>query len=199
MDIEAPQQRVWDVLTDLERWPERMETVDTVELLTPHLTEPVNVINVEHLARQRGIEMVQVHEAEPPQGMVGDVVGVRVSSQDGQSHRILGTAYLDRLPRVLRIDDFNMDMVPEGHMVIIVNKDQPGVIGTVGTTFGVIFFISCIGMGLGSYGGGVIYDHLGSYWTMHLASTMVGAAAIVVALGLRAPARMPAPLLAGGR
>jgi predicted MFS family arabinose efflux permease len=61
----------------------------------------------------------------------------------------------------------------------------------VGTTFGVIFFISCIGMGLGSYGGGVIYDHLGSYWTMHLASTLVGAAAIVVALGLRAPRLVP--------
>jgi D-3-phosphoglycerate dehydrogenase len=121
------------------RAPKIMNTLlrlAAVELLRPHLTEPVNVINVEHLARERGIEMVQVHEAEPPQGLVGDIVGVRVSTQAGQSHRILGTAYADRLPRVLRIDDFNMDMVPEGHMVIIVNKDQPGVIGTVGTTFG---------------------------------------------------------------
>ena len=29
-----------------------------------------------------------------------------------------------------------MDMVPEGNMVLIINNDQPGVIGTVGTTFG---------------------------------------------------------------
>ena len=35
IDIDAPQQRVWDVLSDLEAWPERIETVDTVELLTP--------------------------------------------------------------------------------------------------------------------------------------------------------------------
>ena len=35
IDIDAPQQRVWDVLTDLEAWPGRIETVDTVELLTP--------------------------------------------------------------------------------------------------------------------------------------------------------------------
>jgi D-3-phosphoglycerate dehydrogenase len=121
------------------RAPKIMNTLlrlAAVELLRPHLTEPVNVINVEHLARERGIETVQVHEADPPQGLVGDIVGVRVSTQDGQSHRILGTAYADRLPRVLRFDDFNMDMIPEGHMVIIVNKDQPGVIGTVGTTFG---------------------------------------------------------------
>jgi uncharacterized membrane protein len=35
IEIDASQQRVWDVLTDLEAWPQRIETVDTVELLTP--------------------------------------------------------------------------------------------------------------------------------------------------------------------
>ena len=35
IDIDAPQGRVWDVLTDIEAWPGRIETVDTVELLTP--------------------------------------------------------------------------------------------------------------------------------------------------------------------
>jgi carbon monoxide dehydrogenase subunit G len=35
IDIAAPRQRVWDVLTDIEAWPGRIETVDAVELLTP--------------------------------------------------------------------------------------------------------------------------------------------------------------------
>ena len=35
IDIDAVQERVWDVLTDLEAWPQRIETVDAVELLTP--------------------------------------------------------------------------------------------------------------------------------------------------------------------
>jgi uncharacterized membrane protein len=35
IEIDAGQQRVWNVLTDLEAWPQRIETVDVVELLTP--------------------------------------------------------------------------------------------------------------------------------------------------------------------
>jgi D-3-phosphoglycerate dehydrogenase len=122
-----------------QRAPKLMNTLlrlATVELLRPHLDTPVNVINVEHLARSRGIELVQVHEPEPPVGLVGDIVGVRADGPDGESHRVLGTVYADGLPRVLRIDNFSMDMVPEGNMALIMNRDQPGVIGIVGTSFG---------------------------------------------------------------
>ena len=35
IDISAGRQRVWEVVSDLEAWPRRIETVDTVELLTP--------------------------------------------------------------------------------------------------------------------------------------------------------------------
>ena len=63
-------------------------------------------------------------------------MGIRIESENGDTHRILGTVYADGLPRVLRVDRFNMDMVPAGDMVMIQNKDMPGVIGTVGSTFG---------------------------------------------------------------
>ncbi|HYJ25567.1 MAG TPA: SRPBCC family protein [Acidimicrobiia bacterium] len=35
IEIEAQQQRVWDVLSDVAGWPSRIETVDAVEVLTP--------------------------------------------------------------------------------------------------------------------------------------------------------------------
>ena len=35
IDIAADPARVWAVVSDLEAWPRRIETVDTVELLTP--------------------------------------------------------------------------------------------------------------------------------------------------------------------
>ena len=83
-----------------------------VEVLRPHLgAGGVNVINVEHLAQARGIELVAIHEPAPPAGLVGDILGVRIDGPEG-SHRVLGTVYADGLPRLLRIDDFAMDMVP---------------------------------------------------------------------------------------
>ena len=108
----------------------------TVEMMRNHLDLTVNVINVEHLARTRGINLVQINEPAPPAGLVGDILGVRVELANGESHRVLGTVYADGLPRILRVDRFAMDMIPEGHMVLIINKDTPGVIGTVGTSFG---------------------------------------------------------------
>ncbi len=109
----------------------------TVQLLQPFMeSTSVNVINVEHHARQRGIELAQINEANPPAGLVGDVLEIRADVPGGEYNRILGTVYADNLPRVLRINNYAMDMIPEGSMVLIVNKDQPGVIGTVGSTFG---------------------------------------------------------------
>src|SRR5438477_2781642 len=78
--------------------PKHMATLlrlATVELLRPHLDTPVNVINVEHLARSRGIELAQVHEPQPPAGLMGDIIGIRIDQPDGESHRVLGTVYAD--------------------------------------------------------------------------------------------------------
>ena len=64
----------------------------------------------------------------------------------------------------------------------------------LGTAFGAVFFISCIGMGLGSFGGGFLYDALGSYAWLFLASGAIGTMAVAMAVALRPPA--PAPLAA---
>jgi len=57
----------------------------------------------------------------------------------------------------------------------------------MGTAYGGVFFISCIGMGIGSYAGGVIHDLLGSYVWLFLGSGAIGTMAIVLALTLRPP------------
>ena len=60
----------------------------------------------------------------------------------------------------------------------------------IGTAYGSVFLISCIGMGLGSYAGGIIHDALGSYLWLFLGSGAVATMAIVLAVSLRAPRRV---------
>ena len=66
----------------------------------------------------------------------------------------------------------------------------------LGTAYGSIVFISCIGMGLGSFAGGVIHDALGSYLWLFLGSFAIGTAAAILAVTLRAPASARSALAA---
>jgi MFS family permease len=60
----------------------------------------------------------------------------------------------------------------------------------LGTAYGIVFSISCIGMGLGSWAGGVIHDALGSYQWLFLGSMAVGGMAVILALTLRRPSQL---------
>ena len=57
----------------------------------------------------------------------------------------------------------------------------------MGSAYGAVFLISTLGMGLGSGAGGVIYDRLGSYAWLFLASFAIGAMAVVLAFTFRRP------------
>ena len=63
----------------------------------------------------------------------------------------------------------------------------------LGTAYGGVFFISCIGMGLGSFAGGVIHDLLGTYQWLFLGSFTIGMMAIVLGVTLKAPGAVPVP------
>lgn len=57
----------------------------------------------------------------------------------------------------------------------------------MGITYGGVFFISSIGMGLGSYAGGYVFDLMGNYDWLYLGSFLVGATAVAMATLLRPP------------
>ena len=55
----------------------------------------------------------------------------------------------------------------------------------MGSAYGAVFLISTLGMGLGSFAGGAIYDRLGSYAWLFLGSSAIGATAVVLAFTFR--------------
>jgi len=64
----------------------------------------------------------------------------------------------------------------------------------LGMAYGIVFFISCIGMGLGSWAGGIIHDASGSYQWLFLGSLSIGGMAVILSVTLRPPS--PAPFAA---
>jgi D-3-phosphoglycerate dehydrogenase len=104
-----------------------------IELLSPHFSTRLNMVNAMDFAKQRGIAVE--HTSSSTRDDFSDNVVIRVCARDSVQE-IEGTVFVDGLPRVLAIGGYRMDMVPEGPMVLLFNDDQPGVIGLVGKTFG---------------------------------------------------------------
>jgi D-3-phosphoglycerate dehydrogenase len=102
-------------------------------LFTPILEDAVNYVNAPVVAKERGIEVKEVKSSDA--GDYTSVIRVRVEAGK-QTHRLAGTLYHRKDPRVIEIDDFRVEVAPEGHMLFILNVDRPGVIGSVGQVLG---------------------------------------------------------------
>jgi uncharacterized membrane protein len=96
IDIEASQQRVWDVLSDLEAWPQRIETVDVVELLTPAPVGKGSRVRLKQPRLPEGTWEVTVWDApsyfewRQKSGGVTSVAGHRVEAlEEGRSRLTL--------------------------------------------------------------------------------------------------------------
>jgi D-3-phosphoglycerate dehydrogenase len=55
---------------------------------------------------------------------------------DSSQHEISGTLFLKRDPRIVKIDNYYVEVIPSGYMLFISNKDVPGIVGHVGTVLG---------------------------------------------------------------
>jgi D-3-phosphoglycerate dehydrogenase / 2-oxoglutarate reductase len=121
-----------------------IERVALVTLLQDHLSDPVNIINVNQVAESRGIKVrtVLVDEEGPRGSQLTLQIDGPAGSVDEKTHpadktrRIVGRVYDDHRPRIVEINGYHMDMVPAGQMLLLQNEDKPGMIGLVGSVFG---------------------------------------------------------------
>ena len=102
-------------------------------LLMPILQDEVNFVNAPVLARERGIEVKEIKTQDA--GDFTSVIRVRVEA-GRTAHRVAGTLHNRKEPRVIEIENFQVEILPEGSMMLILNEDKPGVIGAVGQVLG---------------------------------------------------------------
>src|SRR5678815_2412929 len=110
-----------------------LTSVVVQRLLSRTLREGVNLINAGHVARLRGIK-VQHTSVEVPENYT-NLITIEIRT-DVETHRVSGTVFTDRVPRIVDVDGFSLEVVPRGHMIYFSNNDKPGVIGNIGTVLG---------------------------------------------------------------
>jgi len=102
-------------------------------MLTPILQETVNFVNALVIAKERGISIIESKTGEIQD--FASLVVVEVET-DSKKSSICGTLFTKVDPRIVKINEFYVDCIPEGNMLIVFNKDVPGIIGQIGTIFG---------------------------------------------------------------
>jgi D-3-phosphoglycerate dehydrogenase len=102
-------------------------------LLAPILGESVNYVNAPLLAKERGIEIVETKTTGLED--FAHFIELDVETEKG-SGIVIGSLFGKSDSRIVRINEFYVDAVPSGYMLVIINKDMPGVVGEVGTLLG---------------------------------------------------------------
>ena len=102
-------------------------------LLTPILLETVNFVNASVIAKERGIEVNETKSTDA--GDYNSMITLRLKSPK-RALVVSGTLFSKKDPRIVKIDDYTVEIVPEGNMLVMYNNDKPGVIGNIGATMG---------------------------------------------------------------
>jgi D-3-phosphoglycerate dehydrogenase len=97
----------------------------------------VNAVNAFLIAEERGITITSTYLRSTSDSV--PAIRSRVITSAGE-HSLAGTLFgygeQTRQGRITEINGFHIEAIPHGHMLVMRNRDVPGVIGRVGTTLG---------------------------------------------------------------
>ena len=102
-------------------------------LLTPMIKDDVNFVNAEVLAKERGLKVTATTIPETDKYI--NLITVRAHFDGGKS-KVAGTIFGQKDSRVVNINNFQLELHPQGRFKLIHNHDNPGAIGSIGTLLG---------------------------------------------------------------
>jgi D-3-phosphoglycerate dehydrogenase len=102
-------------------------------LLTPFVGETVNFVNAPIMAKERGIKITESTSAAAED--FASLIALTARSKMEQNY-IAGTLFGRKELRIVKLNDFFIEAIPEGHILLVNNYDRPGVIGNIGNALG---------------------------------------------------------------
>jgi D-3-phosphoglycerate dehydrogenase len=103
--------------------------------LNQALEEKANLVNAATIASSRGLAVQETRKPKSSTGGAGSVLSILLKTSKEQ-HLIKGAVLHGSLPRLLAIDDIDVEAPLEKNLIYLRNRDVPGVIGKVGTILG---------------------------------------------------------------
>ena len=104
-----------------------------VGVLKSHMDEQVNDVNAPFIAKERGITFKEVKVTETAD--FTSLVTLKAEA-GGKSHVIAGTLFGKKEPRLVAVNEYLIEAIPTGNILLVDTLDQPGVIGTIGAALG---------------------------------------------------------------
>ena len=92
--------------------------------------EPVTYVNAPIFARKRGVQIEERRSTSQPDYVNLITVQAETSTE---TTTVTATVFGKRDPRLIRIDAYEVKAKLEGHLLICCNRDEPGVVGWMGT------------------------------------------------------------------
>jgi D-3-phosphoglycerate dehydrogenase len=102
-------------------------------LLTPFVGETVNFVNAQVMAKERGIRITESTSTKAED--FASLIAITAKSKMEQNY-IAGTLFGRKELRIVKLNDFFIEAIPEGYILLVNNYDRPGVIGNIGTALG---------------------------------------------------------------
>lgn len=99
-------------------------------MLEDSYSDTINYINAPILADEKGIVITQAKGLQTID--YSNKVTCKVYWRDGE-RSIGGVLFANGEPRIVQVDKYRIEAKPEGNMLILANKDVPGVVGQIGT------------------------------------------------------------------
>ncbi len=111
-----------------------VENSAIIGVLQTMVGDEVNMVNAPYLARERGIEFGSSCTNDTKGGFT-NLVELKLETEEGVLE-ISGTLLGKLHQRIIRVNRYDTEIVPEGELLFVFGEDKPGLIGRIGEKLG---------------------------------------------------------------
>jgi len=113
---------------------ELVQSYGAMGLMQGSMTAGVNVVSGPYLVHEHGISVTGSATVGSEAGFT-DLIKLRLTTDAGTGEAA-GTVFGRQHPRIVSVEDFHVELIPEGHILVVFGRDMPGLIGRVGALLG---------------------------------------------------------------